>query len=202
MDEQQAAWMRQVEREKALYCYSLALEKSDFDAIASVLRLAEEDQILEQMLLELDEVYTAELEMAMHAEAAELVHRLLMEHFSKEFTSEEEEVDIPRLTVGNVIAHLDSDNAIRGSIRQEMANVTQHLQQSNIVLPETLNQRSVQHLFEQIGVSVSKRFQKIFRAKAIFLSMGRAQGMAHLAVTRKQRHQRKQRPLEEENRNE
>lgn len=198
MNERQNPSTRQIEREKALYRYSQALEKGDFDIIAAILLMAEDDQILEQMLLEMDEAYEAEYETAVQIDAAELVCRLLAEHFSVEFTAGEEATEIPPLTVSNVIAHLEADTVIRGAMRQEMTTVVQHLQQSSVVLPDNLSQRGIKDLFEQIGVSVSKQFQKLFRNKAIFLSMGRAEGMAQLAATRRQRREAKQSPLPEE----
>lgn len=198
MSERQNLSAHQIEREKVLYRYSHALEKSDFDVIASILRMAEDDPILEQMLLELDEVYAAEDELVTHTDAAEVVRRLLVEHFSVEFVAEDALMDIPPLTVNTVIAHLEADTAISGAIRQEMTMVAQQVRQSNVVLPADLSQRGVIHLFEQIGIAVSKQFQKLFRNKAIFLSMGRAHGMAHLAATRRQRQQRQQSPRREE----
>ncbi len=48
-------------RERALYRYSSALEQGDFDAVATVLREAETDEALERMILEVNDVYRAEL---------------------------------------------------------------------------------------------------------------------------------------------
>ena len=53
---------RQLAREKALYRYSSALERGDFEVVSSTLREAEQDPLLERMLLEVNEVYCAELE--------------------------------------------------------------------------------------------------------------------------------------------
>jgi hypothetical protein len=60
MDTQEA---RQLAREKALYRYSSALERGDFEAVAAVLAEAEQDSELEQMILEMNEVYRGEWEM-------------------------------------------------------------------------------------------------------------------------------------------
>jgi len=54
--------MRQLAREKTLYRYSSALQRGDFEVVAAVLREAEEDPVLERMLLEVNEVYQAEME--------------------------------------------------------------------------------------------------------------------------------------------
>lgn len=48
-------------RERALYQYTSALEGGDFDAVAAVLRQAETDETLEHMILEVNQVYRAEL---------------------------------------------------------------------------------------------------------------------------------------------
>lgn len=53
---------QRVEREKALYRYTSGLERGDFDAVAAVLEQAEEDEVLERMLLEINAVYRAEME--------------------------------------------------------------------------------------------------------------------------------------------
>ena len=46
--------------ERLLFRYSSALERGDFDAVAAVLREAERDPALEQMILEINEAYAAE----------------------------------------------------------------------------------------------------------------------------------------------
>ena len=53
---------RQIAREKLLFRYSNALERGDFDMIADVLETARRDPILERMILEVHEVYVAELQ--------------------------------------------------------------------------------------------------------------------------------------------
>lgn len=49
-------------REKTLFRYSGALERGDFDTVSAILQEAERDPELEQMILELNEVYQAEWE--------------------------------------------------------------------------------------------------------------------------------------------
>lgn len=44
-------------------------------------------------------------------------------------------------------------------------------------------------LFARLGVRASKQMQKLFSETALFLSSGRAQGMAQLAATRRQQEQ-------------
>jgi hypothetical protein len=53
---------RQLAREKALYHYSSALERGDFEVVSAILGKAGRDPALERMLLEVNEVYRAEME--------------------------------------------------------------------------------------------------------------------------------------------
>lgn len=53
--------LRQLAREKALFRYSCALERGDFDTVASVLAEAENDAVLERLILELNDVLQAEV---------------------------------------------------------------------------------------------------------------------------------------------
>ena len=53
--------MTQLDREKALYRYSIALERGDFEAVSAVLAQASGDAALERMILEVNQVYQAEL---------------------------------------------------------------------------------------------------------------------------------------------
>jgi hypothetical protein len=51
---------RTLAREKLLFRYSNALERGDFDTVQAVLREAENDAVLERMILELNDAYRAE----------------------------------------------------------------------------------------------------------------------------------------------
>ncbi len=51
MTEQQATRQRRLDREKAAYRYTTALDNGDIDTIATVLQQAERDPELEQMIL-------------------------------------------------------------------------------------------------------------------------------------------------------
>src|SRR5258708_39542510 len=59
MTEHQAIRQRRLDREKAAYRYTTALDQGDIDTIATVLQQAERDPELEQMILEIHEAYTA-----------------------------------------------------------------------------------------------------------------------------------------------
>lgn len=186
MKEQQSIQIRQLARERTLYCYSSALERGDFDTVASVLHAAEQDPALERMILEVNEVYQEEYNATVQADDAVLVRKLIREYLPSGMTELEEITDVPPLMVNDVIARLQADIALSGQVDNEITTVTQRLQQNKKPLPEDLSQRGIQKLFGQIGVAVSKRFQSLFRQTAIFLSMGREQGLAHLAAARRQ----------------
>ena len=55
---------QQLEREKAVFQYTTALERGDFERVSDVLQQAEEDVVLERMIMEVNEVYSCEFEAA------------------------------------------------------------------------------------------------------------------------------------------
>ncbi|MGC9522024.1 MAG: DUF4349 domain-containing protein [Anaerolineae bacterium] len=61
-NEQNEKRARRLAREKALYRYTSALDRGDFEAIAAVLEKAEADPALERMVLEINEAYESEAE--------------------------------------------------------------------------------------------------------------------------------------------
>ena len=63
----------QFAREKAAFAYSTALESGDFETVTAVLTQAEQDPILEQMLLELNEAQQEEMEANMVLKNDEMV---------------------------------------------------------------------------------------------------------------------------------
>ena len=84
---------------------------------------------------------------------------------------------------------MQADEAVKGSVKQELNTVVQQLRQSNMPLPANLGIHGIRSLFTQLGLRVSKQLQKVFSETALFLTAGREQGMAHLAATRRQREQ-------------
>ena len=97
--------------------------------------------------------------------------------------------EMPPLTVGDVVARMQVDEAVRGSVKQELLSVAQRLRQSNQALPEQIGLHGVRLLFAQLGVQASKQLQKLFSQTALFLTSGRQQGIAQLAATRRQHEQ-------------
>lgn len=182
--------MTQIERERALFEYSLALEHGDFDRITRVLKLTEADPIFEQMFHGLNDAYVTEADQTTQAEAAGLIRRLLNEHLPSGMLADEQ--DLPPLTVGDVVARMQTETTARGVAGREQSEVTSKLRNDVTELPAQLGLRNVQQLFEQLRVTVSQQFQKVFRETAILLAMGREQHQAQLAATRRQKQQREQ----------
>ncbi len=197
MSKKPSGYKQQLAREKALYRYISALERGDFDTVASVLHEAENDALLERMILEVNEVYCAEYDAATQADDAALIRQLLREHLPSGIATNEE-VELPPLTVNDVMARLQVDAVLKGQVAQEAQTVMQQIRQADKPLPSNLNVRGVRDFFAKLGVSVSERFQKLFRETAIFLSMGREQGMARLAATRRQKALRESKSSHEE----
>ncbi len=197
MHNHQPVSQQQLAREKALYLYLSAFEQGDFDTMDTVLQEAMRDPVLEEMILEAHEYYLAEEKMALQEEEREKVLNLVLQHLPSGIWDEDAEIAIPPLTVGDVFARLQEDTTIRGAVKQEVQDIRQRLPEAAQPLPDNLTVRSVYQLFERFGLSVSAALKKLFREKAILLSMTREQGIAQLAATRRQKSKRQQR-LEEE----
>lgn len=172
--------------EKALYRYSSALARGDFDTLEAVLHAAEQDPALEQMILELHAEYTLEEDTLQAGTDVELVRGLLREHIPSAFA--EEESIVQPLTVGNVVARLEVDRKVAEGDQQ----VARHLRDSQRVLPEIVNARAIGALARELGVAASDRFWRAFRDTAVMLGLGRSQNEMRLAAAREQRAQRTQ----------
>lgn len=177
--------MTRLARERALYQYSMALERGDFETISQILHAAEEDGELERMIAEAHEAYELEIDTTAHWEAAAQIAALLREHLPTGLPTEE--IELPPLTVGDVVARIQADTALKGTADRETPATIGRLRIDPTPLPLELGQRRVRQIFQQIGVAVSHSFEKLFRETAIFLSMGREQGQARLAATQRQR---------------
>lgn len=176
--------MHRLEREKWLLRYSTALDAGDFDTVSLVLQQAEQDPELERMILEVNDVLASEMEQATHAQEDTLVRELIQTHLRSALS--EVTPEPPPLTVGHVIARIHADAAQGKKVEREALAATRSYQSVDTPLPADLSLRGVRALLEQVGLKVERRFQDIFRETAIFLRMGRNQGMARLAATRRQ----------------
>jgi hypothetical protein len=184
---------RQLTLEKTLLRYTIALEKGDFESIEAILYEAEQDPELERMILEINDLAAAEMDEVAQANDLPVVRELIRTHLPsglREATPEP-----PPLTVGHVLARIHADAALRGRVEREALAATKPHQAVDTPLPTDLSLRGVSHLLEQLGVQVGRRFQNLFRETAIFMRMGRNQGVARMAATRRQQQGRSAPPL-------
>ena len=196
MSNQQTQQMTQLDREKAAFLYSSALERGDFETVALMLEEAQRDATLERMILEINEVFGRECDDALAAEAVLAEDAARVEQILRECVpsgspgAAEDEAELPPLTVHTVLAQMQEDPSLKASIRQEAASIRRTLHQADVPLPGDLSQRGVRRFFSELGVTAGEILQKMFRQAAIFLAMGREQDMAQLAATRRQRQPR------------
>ena len=188
MNEQNAR-EQHLAREKALHRYMDAFERNDFEVMSQVLAQAEQDADLETLIWEVHAAYAAEEEYEQREHEVEQLRQLLRQHLPSGLETPLTLEEMPPLTVSDVIARMQADEAVRGSVKQELLSVAQRLRQSNQALPEQLGLHGVRTLFAQLGVQASKQLQKLFSQTALFLTSGRQQGMAQLAATRRQHEQ-------------
>jgi hypothetical protein len=181
MNERQS---RGLDREKLLLRYTTALDAGDFESITTILQHAQQDPELEQMILEINDHYVDEVEAAAQAQDDAVVRELVQTHLLSALSTAE--IEPPPLTVGHVLARIHADAALRGKVERDALAATRDLQATETPLPTDLSLRGVTKLLEQLGVQVGRRFQNLFRETAIFMRMGRNQGMARLAATRRQ----------------
>jgi hypothetical protein len=196
MDNKQPTRKESLLREKALYRYMDAFERGDFEYMAQILKQAELDSELETLLWDVQAAYLVEQEAEREENDILLVRQLLQKHLPSGFITEQNIEEIPPLTVSDVIARMQADEAMKGPIKQELQRVVRQLSRSTVPLPQNMGLHGIRALFSQLGLSASKQLQKLFSETALFLSAGRAQGMSQLAATRRQ--QEKARLLEKQ----
>jgi hypothetical protein len=146
------------------------------------------------MILEINDQYAAELEEASHTQDAAVVAELVHTHLVSALpeNAPENAPEPPLLTVGHVLARIHADAAQHGRVERGALEATRPHQSAETPLPSDLSLRGVSQLLEQLGVQVSRRFQNLFRETAIYMRMGRNQGMARMAATRQQQARRQQ----------
>jgi hypothetical protein len=198
MDKQQPTREARLAREKAIITYIEAYERGDFDTMTIMLQQAEHDSELGDLIWDVLATYQAEEEEERRESDVILVRQLLRQHLPSGWSTIPEVADIPPLTVSDVVARMQSDEAVKGSVKQELNIVVQQLHQSTIPLPANLGIHGIRSLFTQLGLRVSKQLQKVFSETSLFLTSGREQGMAHLAATRRQREQSSQNEKQQE----
>lgn len=183
---------QQLARERALYRYLCAFERADFDTMDVILQEAEQDPVLDRMIQEAHEGYLVEEKIQVQEAVREKVQALVLHYLSTGVWEPEEDLGIPPVTLEAVLTQLQRDQTVPAPAQEELVQIGRRLPSTPQPLPETLSVSSITRLFEQLGVRVSRRVQKLFRDKAILLSMGRQQGMAQLAATRRQQRKRQE----------
>jgi hypothetical protein len=197
MNKQQPTREQRLAREKAILTYMDAYERGDFDTMSMLLQQAEYDSELGDLIWNVLAAYQAEEEDERRESDVVLVQQLLRQHLSSGWETIPDAANIPPLTVSDVIARIQADEAVKGSVKQELKTVVPQLRQSTVPLPANLGLHGVRALFAQLGLRVSKQLQKAFSETALFLTAGREQGMAHLAATRRQREQSRLREMQQ-----
>jgi hypothetical protein len=179
---QHLEYNHRTDREKTLFLYTSALERGDLGAVANILYQAEQDAQLEQMILEVNEIYGRDDTAAVQDDAAALVRHLVSEHLPSATVTEE---PLLPLTVGQVASRMESDYRLTNPVRQELTAVATRLRQMETPLPGDLSKRGVMRFFNDLGISASQQLQKLFRETALLLSMRQQQGQS-LAAARRQ----------------
>jgi hypothetical protein len=181
---------RQWERERALFRYALALDRGDAATITAILEQAEEDAILEQMILDWHVAIAEDDDALIFAHDAELVQRLAEEHLVS--GEEGEAVEPTPLTIKDVIARLHDDPQIRSHLTVELEQLAALLVNNQTPLPDDLSLGALQQLLASQGIPLfSRPFLKVFRDTAIYLAMGHEQAV-NLAAARRQQSRKPQ----------
>lgn len=187
----------QTASEKAFYIYTSALERGNLDIVQTVLAQAEQNPTLEQMILDLNELYAQEADQERAEDkAVQVVQNLAAIHLlsATPFVprAEASEAEIPPLRISDVLARMQSEAAAQGRSTKEVEVIIWQLRdQPGLALPQVLSKNAISRLFQQLGLSTSPFIQKAFRDKAIEMSMGREQHEAQLAAARRQKQSKK-----------
>ncbi len=173
----------ELQRERALFLYHNALTRGDFATVERILDEASRDPELEAMIIQAHDASDQEVAFQESTDARK-VRQLVREHLQSGLP-EADLSALPPLTVSDVCAHIQTKAAVKGG-DTESGSVMRELRLSEAPLPQELTGRGLRQFFTNLGVSVSEKFQEIFRDAAIFLSMSREQGAAHMSAARRQ----------------
>ena len=168
--------------ERSIIRYVRAMDAGDLDEIVAVLQIAETDAALDRIISEINSAYADELGLSPVSIESSQVRSLLQEHFPSTFSETDE---IPPLTVSEVTARLFAERLVSPSDQED----SQKLLHSHIPLPAWLSLPEIRKLSQQLQVTVSDQFLKVFRDAAIQMSMGR--GQAQMAATRRKNTRRR-----------
>ncbi len=175
--EQAAGWAETALR------YLDALDAGDINTLAALWEQAAANPELEQVLGELTDGLAAEEGAwpSWEADAAR-VRDLLREHLPSGFSAPEEP---PPLTVRDVAARLQSDNAVAGRLSVADRTANSRLLADTTPVPEELGLPHFEKWKTTLGVSASPHYWRAFRQTAVLLAMGRCQQAGELAAARR-----------------
>jgi hypothetical protein len=138
---------------------------------------------LDRIITAIDVAYQAEEKLRPIAQEAQLVTELLGQHLPG--AVEAKEPDDSPLTVGQVAARLQADRQVPEADQE----ANRHLLGSSVSIPNWLNAKVIAKLAEELGVTASQRFWRVFKDTAIMLSMDRSHSQAQLLAAREERAQ-------------
>src|SRR5579885_597577 len=169
MNNQQPTRQQRLEREKQLHLYMDAFERGDYDRMTQILNKAEQDPELGDLIWEVHAAYVVEQESEKREHDVEVVRHLLRTSIPSAWGASEEE-EIPPLTVGDVIARMQADEATRGLTSREFTRVAQQLSRSSQLLPADLG---LHGCVNSLPGSVCRRVNnyKNFSARPHFFSL-------------------------------
>jgi hypothetical protein len=163
--------------------YLDALDGGDVATLAELWEQAVGNPQLEQVLNELTDGIAVEegLDPAWKADA-ERIRGLLREHLPSAFPVEAE---LPPLTVGDVAARLQADNALRTRFHAADRAANSRLLIDKTPLPEELGLPHFEKWRTTLGINASAHFWRAFRQAAVLLVMGRCHKAGELAAARR-----------------
>lgn len=166
------------QRERWLQLYVEGLDEGNLAQVGEVLEAALTDAELERSLHEINLAYAEELGLAEWAGEAATVRQLAREHLPSAFA---QETPAKALTIGDVAQQL----AARQSVAPDDEAAQRALLENPRPLPEWLSLHEIRRLADELKITASSRFWRIFHETAMALRAGRSHHQAMLAARRK-----------------
>lgn len=158
-----------------VYRYVTALDTGDLDEIETILKVAQNDTRLDQIISEINQTYAEEMGLTPMAQAIEKVRRIVAQFFNDPL-----HIELMPLTIGDVAARMTSDQELPKNLRE----TSKSLLRNTMTLPEMIGMREIQKLAAKIKIADDK-FWRSFRDAALQMMMGR--GQAQMLATRSRR---------------
>jgi hypothetical protein len=136
-----------------------------------------------------------ELEQRTAEAPAETVLRLARHHLPSAFPREEEV--LPELTVGDVAAKIQAEQAAGRPLPAADEMTNRQLLGNPTPLPEEVTAGTVRRIVEKLAVQASEEYRDLFRNVALALDMAREQRNIELAAARDQSRRRRPRKIEQ-----